>query len=58
MTLPSRSNPFGLINRPRFFKRVIEFQTSVLGGARPGTRNFWGIPHIPARPKHTEITIG
>src|SRR5579864_5799017 len=33
-----------------FFKRPVEFQTSVLGGRRPRKRNFCGIPRFFRRP--------
>jgi hypothetical protein len=33
-----------VVLRPAFFKRAVEFQTSVIGGRRPGKRNFCGKP--------------
>jgi hypothetical protein len=33
-----------VVLRPAFFKRPIEFQTLVIGGRKPGTRNFCGNP--------------
>src|SRR6516165_4905786 len=37
------ASPFVRVKTDTFFKRLVEFQTFVLGSARPGKRNFWGI---------------